>query len=127
MKNLFLFILFFIALKSFSQNITLNTNGSSTQCSGNFYDSGGSGTTGAGKYGNNQTYTWTICPTSTSLVSLTFTTFDVDAGDILYVYDGNSTSATSLGGYNNNVPLSGAILLKWMRQVILIFQTHMVA
>ncbi len=108
MKNLLLLI-FIISFNSiFSQNITLNANGNSSQCSGNFYDSGGSGTTGAGRYGNNQDFTWTICPNSTSLVSVSFTTFDVDAGDLLYIYDGNSTAATSLGAYNNNVTLAGS-------------------
>ncbi|MBI1836873.1 MAG: proprotein convertase P-domain-containing protein, partial [Flavobacteriia bacterium] len=109
MKNFILILSIIFPISYWAQNITLTTNGSSSQCSGNFYDSGGSSTTGPGKYGNNQDYTWTICPTGTSLVSLNFTTFDVDAGDILYVYDGNSTSATSLGGYNNNVPLVGTV------------------
>ena len=100
--------LLFISFSSFSQNIIMS-NGSSSQCTGNFYDSGGASLTGGGKYGSNESFVYTICPSGAGKISLNFTSFDVEGYDYLYIYDGNSTAATSLGAYNNNVPLVGNV------------------
>ena len=95
-KSWFLFLLFSTSIL-FGQNISMS-NGSSSQCSGNFYDSGGSGA----QYGNNQTFTYTICPsTAGQSVSVNFTSFNTESGlDLLYVYSGNSTSSQLLGIYS---------------------------
>ncbi|MBN2682870.1 MAG: PKD domain-containing protein [Bacteroidales bacterium] len=64
-----------------------------TGCTGNFYDLGGA----AGSYSNNESQTWTFCPDNPgSLISVNFTTWDVESGgnwDQLLVYNGNSTAA----------------------------------
>jgi hypothetical protein len=64
-------------------------------CSGVFYDLGGNS-----NYGNNQSYTTTICPaTAGQAIKIAFTAFNVEAGfDYLSVYDGNSTSAPMIPG-----------------------------
>ncbi|MBI3136508.1 MAG: hypothetical protein HYZ14_17670, partial [Bacteroidetes bacterium] len=82
-----------------------------TDCSGNFYDSGGSGLNAAGAYSNNEYNVITICPdVPGGQVVVNFTAFDVEAGfDFLCVYNGNSTAAPSLGCYDNDVPLSGLV------------------
>jgi gliding motility-associated-like protein len=107
MKLLLTFFLFF-TFSIFSQNISMN-NGSSTQCSGNFYDSGGNGNGNGANYGNNENLIYTICPNSTALVSLNFTSFTMEDYDYLYVFDGPNTSAPSLGTYNGLVPLTGTV------------------
>lgn len=67
-------------------------------CSDLFLDPGG-----PSNYGNNQDIVYTICSdTAGSYVSVDFTSFDVRNGDLLYVYDGNSTGGTLIGQYNNN-------------------------
>mgnify|MGYP000017619378 CR=1 FL=1 len=69
-------------------------------CSGNFYDSGGSG----GSYGNNENYSITFCSNNGSAMEVAFQAFDVEfdgscSFDKLKIYDGTSTSATLLGQY----------------------------
>lgn len=73
------------------------TNGSITACSGTFYDSGGS----AGDYGYDENYTFTICPgTAGAKTKVVFSSFDIeDSYEYLEIFDGTSTSATSLGVY----------------------------
>lgn len=90
--------------------ILLNNGANPTQtdCSGKIYDSGGA----SGSYSANENGTITISPTGAASVTLTFLSFDVEAGqgntcnyDYLEIFDGSSTSATSLGVFcNNNVP-----------------------
>lgn len=70
----------------------------------NFYDSGGS----AGNYADNENETITICPDLVvgNKVSCIFAinvgfTWDVDATDTLYVYDGPNTSSPLLGAHNS--------------------------
>lgn len=60
-------------------------------CSGNFYDSGGSG----GNYSNNENYVVTFCSTSGSPLYFDFTpnyNLDAGTGDTLFFYDGLTTS-----------------------------------
>jgi gliding motility-associated-like protein len=99
MKTLFLKLLvllpIFVVGITFGQNVTMS-NGSSTQCSGTFYDPGGTG-----NYGNSQTFTYTFCPSTPGAdMMFNFTSFSLEnAWDFLYIYDGNSIAAPSLGTY----------------------------
>ncbi|MEG3659902.1 Calx-beta domain-containing protein [Arenibacter palladensis] len=78
------------------------TNGTTENtCSDTFLDPGG-----VGNYSSNQNIVYTICPdTANNYISLDFIGFDVPSGDVLYVYDGTTTSGTLIGQYdNNNIP-----------------------
>lgn len=91
-------IILTLPLLSYSQNINMS-NGSSTACSGNFYDSGGSG----GSYNSNENFVYTICAPAGSEVQVAFSSFFTESTyDYLYIYDGNSTSATSLGSFTGS-------------------------
>jgi len=73
-------------------------------CGGDhFYDTGGPN----GNYGNNETRTWTICPTNTGdVVTVYFNSFNLisSIGDSLTIYDGNSTTGTVVGTfYGTNI------------------------
>jgi len=97
MKSLLLLIGMSASL-SFAQtyNMPAGTN-SVTTCSGTFYDSGGSGS----NYGYGQDRTYTFCPSiAGNKIQLTFTSFATENNwDYLYVYDGTTTGAPSLGVY----------------------------
>ena len=84
-----------LAFPVFSQNINMS-NGSGTACSGTFLDNGGNG-----NYSNNQTLTYTICPSVPgNRVVMNFTAFALENNyDFLTIYDGNNTSAPTLGTY----------------------------
>ncbi len=81
------------------------SNGTVNTCIGAFLDSGGEG--GAG-YGNNENFTYTICPDNANdAVSLTFLTFQLNntgpaPADQMTIHDGNSTVAPTLGTYAGN-------------------------
>ncbi|MBK8426947.1 MAG: hypothetical protein IPL27_13665 [Lewinellaceae bacterium] len=74
-----------------NDNVRLLANGSITKCSGNFYDSGGSGSA----YSSNEDYTLTICPSvGTDKVSAAFSAFATESGwDGMVIYNGNSIAA----------------------------------
>ena len=88
-----------IANPVLAQNYNMS-NSSVTTCSGNFYDSGGAG----GTYGNNQTFVFTICPsTPGAQIQVNFTAFALENSyDFLQVFNGNSVAAPSLGTYTGN-------------------------
>ncbi len=88
-----------ISNQMMAQNYNM-ANGSVSTCSGNFYDSGGSG----GNYGNSQTLVFTICPsTPGASIQVNFTSFALENNyDFLQVFDGNSVAAPSLGTYTGN-------------------------
>lgn len=66
-------------------------------CGFTFYDSGGAG----GDYSNNEFQTTTFYPdTAGDAVTATFTVFDLEFADDLYVYDGPNTAANLLGVFN---------------------------
>ena len=76
----------------------------------NFYDSGGAGS----NYGNNENNVITICPdlVNGDKLSVSFATnigfsWNVDASDTLYIYDGSSTSAALIGAYNSSTNPNG--------------------
>lgn len=71
--------------------------GTTTACSGTFYDPGG---TSAYTDASAQTYTSTFASGSSQVVKVNFTSFNVEStGEWLYVYDGSSTSAPLIGAY----------------------------
>lgn len=82
-------------------------NGTVTTCSGSFYDSGGV----YGYYNDNENYTMTFCPANpVTAMKITFSNFNLIAGDVLTIYDGNSTAAPILGTFTgtNNPGAVGA-------------------
>jgi len=93
------------------------SNGSTTNCNGNFYDAGGPGS----NYTNNETYTYTINPGGT--VTINFTSFAVEnhatcGYDYLSIYDGPSTASPLIGTYCNSSPgtiisSGGALTFYW--------------
>ena len=81
--------------------VIMTDGGTSTQCGLVFFDSGG-----LGNYGNNRDETFTICPDGANdYVAVDFTSFDVQPGDDLFVYQGTGTGGTLIGQYDNdNIP-----------------------
>jgi N-acetyl-anhydromuramyl-L-alanine amidase AmpD len=72
-----------------------------TAASGTFYDSGGA----SGNYGDDERKVWVIQPTGASQVTLTFTSFNVEANyDFMYIYDGPSVWSPRIGRYNTQSP-----------------------
>jgi gliding motility-associated-like protein len=82
-----------------STNVVMTT-GSATACTGTFYDSGITGS-----YSNNLNQTFTICPsTPGARLNVNFSSFALESSyDYLTIYDGNSTSAASLGTFTGSV------------------------
>ncbi len=87
-------------------------------CFGFIIDSGGQGGTG---YSNGETSTITVCPdTPGEIISVTFNLFSLSTTDdnpspnasnldYMFVYDGNSTAANTLGTYSGN-QLQGVVI-----------------
>lgn len=77
--------------------ILLLANGSTTACSGTFYDTGGSG----GAYTNNANLTFVICPSAPGAqLQVNFTTFALENSyDFLTIYNGSGTGGPTLGTY----------------------------
>jgi subtilisin-like proprotein convertase family protein len=74
------------------------TTGSTSACSGTFYDSGG-----LGDYSNSETRVFTICPsTAGAKLKLVFSAFQTESIDYLEIFDGNSVAAPSLGTYSGS-------------------------
>ncbi len=92
--NVLYFILIIAFTKAKAQNYS-SGGGPYFTCSGTFYDNGG-----ISNYGNNQSYTTTICPSTVGqCISAAFTAFSLESGfDYLTVYDGNTTSAPMIPG-----------------------------
>ncbi len=83
--------------QTYSLNSTLNGTTINT-CSGTFYGSGGSGA----NYQNNENNSITFCSsTSGKALQMAFTSFSTESGyDFLEIFDGASTSSTSLGKFS---------------------------
>jgi subtilisin-like proprotein convertase family protein len=96
MKNLLLVGAVIFSIAAGAQTINM-ANGSSSACSGTFYDSGGSG----GNYTDGQNLTYTICPsTAGQSIQVAFSTLNIESGwDYLYIYNGNTTGAPLIGTY----------------------------
>jgi gliding motility-associated-like protein len=117
----FLFIILFIENYAAQTPISFSpaSNGQTfNTCFGFIIDSGGQGGVG---YSNNESSTITICPdTPNEIISVTFNTFSLNTTDdnpapnqtnvdYMYVYDGTSTAANSLGVYSGN-QLQGVVI-----------------
>lgn len=77
--------------------INMPSSGSTSACSGTFYDSGGA----SGDYSDLETRVFTICPsTAGAKLRLVFSAFDTEDVDYLEIFDGNSVAAPSLGTYS---------------------------
>ena len=112
------FSLLFALLFAFvhAQQISI-TAGSATSCSGVIEDSGGPN----GSYGDNEDHTLTICPdVPGNVIYLTWFVFNLSTqggqgnpADNITIYDGDNTSATSLGTYTGsalqNLVVSGTV------------------
>lgn len=69
-----------------------------TTCSGTFTDPGGSG-----NYGDQERTAWLLSPANAQSVTLTFSSFDTEAGyDYLYIYAGTDATGDFLGRYDGN-------------------------
>ncbi|MFH1321828.1 MAG: PKD domain-containing protein, partial [Bacteroidota bacterium] len=67
-----------------------------TTCTGNFYDTGGSG----GNYTDDERYLTVISPIGASSVTITFNSFDLESDwDYMYIYDGASVWDPLIGWY----------------------------
>ena len=102
MAKKLLFISFlFIAICANAQVINM-TNGSSNTCSGTFYDSGGNGA----NYGNNENFTYTICPDASGMLSqVDFTSFGLVLNEeTLTIYNGPDNTYDVIGTFNSNNP-----------------------
>jgi hypothetical protein len=100
-STLMLFLLGLPQTDAQTQNIDMHSGSVTlTGSLANFYDSGGE----SGNYGNNLNDTLTIYPKNLGeKLSVTFHNFQTEAGasgDILYVYNGNSTSAPEIARLN---------------------------
>ncbi|MCU0430477.1 MAG: hypothetical protein MUF42_10950 [Cytophagaceae bacterium] len=88
-------------LLSYSPTIIMPSSGSSTvsTCNSSFYDPGITN-----NYSDNLTSVLTIQPsTPGSYVSISFSSFNLEGRrDFLFIYDGTSTNASLLAGYNGN-------------------------
>lgn len=86
-----------------AQSYNMN-NGTTSACSGIFYDNGG-----LGLYGNNQNLTKTFSPsTAGSVIQVAFTSFQTQMGfDVLCIYDGPTTASPFLGCYSGTGTLNG--------------------
>ncbi|WP_452222824.1 PKD domain-containing protein, partial [Lacinutrix chionoecetis] len=96
-KFTFLVSFLFIATVAFSQDVLMQ-NGTVTQCSGTFYDSGGPG----GNYSSDENFTLTICPDIPgNQIQLDFTAFSTQLNnDTITFYDGDDTTANAFGTYS---------------------------
>lgn len=72
-----------------------------TAASGNFYDTGGS----SANYADDERKFWLIKPTNASQVTLSFSSFSLEANyDFMYIYDGENEFAHLIGRYNTQSP-----------------------
>ncbi|NPA67027.1 MAG: T9SS type A sorting domain-containing protein [Chlorobi bacterium] len=76
------------------------SNCSVTPCRYTIWDSGGPNH----DHYNRENYTFTVAPDNVSLLSLSFSEFELEAGyDSLWIYDGYDTDAPLIGGYSGNI------------------------
>ncbi len=83
---------------------TATTLVGSAVCGGNYVDAGGTGGQGPnpGNYPSNADTITVICPTiATDVVTVTFSTFNIETGnDGMYIFNGNSIAATQISSTN---------------------------
>ncbi len=100
-KIIFPIIALLFSLTALSQDVIMQ-NGTSSQCSGIFYDSGGA----TGNYGDGESFVYTICPENPGQqVQLDFIAFSTQLNaDIMTIYDGDDTTAPVLGTFSGGGP-----------------------
>lgn len=123
MKRILPIVVLFFCFGTFAQQTTITMSASNNAqtfntCSGFIIDSGGQGGSG---YSDNETVTITICPnTPGDIISIVFNLFSLSTVDdnpspaitnldYMDVYDGNSTSAPTLGTYSGS-QLQGVVI-----------------
>ncbi|MGS2726318.1 DUF7619 domain-containing protein [Psychroserpens sp. BH13MA-6] len=101
MKQFLRFAFLFFTCLSFTQELTMQ-NGSWTECNFLLTDSGGSNA----NYGNNENLTLTLCPQEAGgQVIFSLIEFSTQTQtDILYVYNGDSTSSQLIAQYSGTSP-----------------------
>lgn len=82
--------------------------------SGTFYDPGGQ----SGNYGNSDYCELLISPECAAEITLTFDQFNTLTGDLLYIHDGDNSSAPLVGTYSGNtipasLTLGGSVFVVW--------------
>ncbi|MGB5980799.1 MAG: proprotein convertase P-domain-containing protein [Nonlabens sp.] len=81
-----------------AQEIAISDGNNISTCSGLFTDSGGT----ANSYSADENLTFTIYPSFPNYrTQVDFSLFDLAAGDVLIVYDGDSTSSPFIGSYGS--------------------------
>jgi gliding motility-associated-like protein len=105
MKKIILLCLFLISASYINAQIynIENSNGQTiTSCAVDFYDNS------SGNYSPNvnQTITFQSNSVTNTHLKVSFSIFDIDASDTLYVYDGLNTTSPLIGKYNNSNPLT---------------------
>ncbi len=84
-----------------SQTYTISQGGTISACTGTFYDSGGS----ANDFGLNEHFIITLCPSTATCISLTFSQFDLGfSASTLSIYNGSTTAAPLLGTFSSTSP-----------------------
>lgn len=78
----------------------------STLDSGKIYDTGGPN----GNYGNNEYYEFTIAPCGASSVTLDFSSLNIVAGDLLYIYDAPTASGSPIAQISGNTLPTSSIV-----------------
>ncbi|HNW69875.1 MAG TPA: PKD domain-containing protein [Bacteroidales bacterium] len=78
----------------------ISTGGTVNTCYGFFYDSGDA----LSNYSSNENFTMTFHSNdiNNTVMQMNFTSFNVDPGDTLIIYDGTNISSPVIGKYNNN-------------------------
>lgn len=121
LKYLLLIAAFAVYTVNGFAQVFLIENGTVTTCSGNFFDDGNDPISGeGGPYTAGNDYTFTICPdTPGDVITIDFVAFQLytspnpNNSDYLFIYDGDNTSAPSLGSYTGNdlqgLPVTGTV------------------
>jgi len=86
-----------LGMKPGIPNSNFNTSDTLTEATGNFSDGSYSN-----YYHNNSNCTWLISPTYAASIKIDFYTMDIDFGDSVYVYNGNSNNAPLIGAFSGN-------------------------
>lgn len=93
-----------VAITSLRAQVFNIADGDVVTCGGTIVDSGGPGGPG---YGDDESFTMTICPDQPGqAISLSATIFDILPGDQIEVYNGPTTNDPSYGIYTYGMPLT---------------------